>query len=81
MTATDNNTKHLNDKTTNKSEVRATQLVLHNPTPVHPKANQIISFPTTMATVTIHYLQDQNTNDLITNNNKDNNNYNKICMV
>lgn len=80
MTAADNNIKDLDDNSTKKSEARSTPLVLHNPTPVHPKANQIISFPMTMATVTIHFLEDQNTNDFITNNNNDKND-NKICMV
>lgn len=80
MTSTDNITKDLDDKTMTKSaSVSHGPLILHNPTPVHPKANQIISFPTTMATVTIHFLENQNTNDLITNNNNDNNH--KTCMV
>lgn len=46
-------------------------LTLHNPTPIHPKANQIISFPITLASVIIHFPEDLNDlqNDLIDNNN------------
>lgn len=55
---------------------------LHNPTPIHPKANQIFSFPTTLTSVVIHFPQEQL--DFILPVPERNNIYNtssEICMV
>ena len=64
-----NNFDEMEIESNNKSN--SSKLTLYNPTPIHPKANQIISFPTTMATVIIHFPEEQNLNDLM--NNIDNN--------
>lgn len=50
-----------------ESNNKSSSVTLYNPTPIHPKANQILSFPATMAIVTIHFPDDQNTNNLINN--------------
>lgn len=42
--------------------------LLHNPTPIHPKANQIISYPATLTSVTIHF-PDESKNNYMNNNN------------
>jgi hypothetical protein len=70
--STEKNSDRIEDYKKNKSSSPSSPITLHNPTPIHPKANQIISFPETMATVIIHFPEYQNEpaiNDLITNGN------------
>lgn len=71
--------------TTEELNIKTVQIIttpppitLHNPTPIHPKANQIISFPTNLTSVVIHFPDDSNSNDTIENNIFY---HHKTCMV
>ena len=59
---------------------------LHNPTPIHAKANQIFSFPTTLTSVVIHFPQepDDFIPDVETNSHiysENNETISNLCMV
>ena len=43
-----------NENSSNETSDNGISPKIYNPTPVHPKANQILSFPVTLASVIIH---------------------------